>query len=203
MDSSMEVFTRRIEDIIPYEYNPRDNDEAAEVVAESIKAFGFQNPIILDENGVIVCGHARLKAAILLGLEEVPCIAITDLTPAQVRAFRIADNKTAEIAGWDYEALCREFQELSEMDFDLNLTGFNEFEQTEYGQPDAVPERPDRKEFKEYQEEADSEVLQSFNIVINCQSEQEKAELARIIHEGGNLKRLYRAEELIAMKQTA
>ena len=135
--------------------------------------------------------------------KEVPCIAITDLTPAQVRAFRIADNKTAEIAGWDYDALCREFQELSELDFDLNLTGFNEFEQTEYGQPDAVPERPDRKEFKEYQEEADSEVLQSFNIVINCQSEQDKAELAKIIHEGGNLKRLYRAEELIAMRKTA
>ena len=200
---NMEVFTRRIEDIIPYEYNPRENDDAAETVAESIKAFGFKNPIILDENGVIVCGHTRLKAAILLGLEEVPCIAITDLTPAQVRAFRIADNKTAEIAGWDYDALCREFQELSELDFDLNLTGFNEFEQTEYGQPDAVPERPDRKEFKEYQEEADSEVLQSFNIVINCQSEQDKAELAKIIHEGGNLKRLYRAEELIAMRKTA
>ena len=200
---NMEVFMRRIEDIVPYEYNPRDNDEAAEVVAESIKEFGFQNPIILDENDVVICGHARLKAAMLLGLEEVPCIAVTDLTPAQVRAFRIADNKTAEIAGWDYDALCREFQELSEMDFDLNLTGFNEFEQTEYGQPDAVPERPDRKEFKEYQEEADSEVLQSFNIVINCQSEQEKAELAKIIHEGGNLKRLYRAEELIAMRETA
>lgn len=200
---NMEVFMRRIEDIVPYEYNPRDNDEAAEVVAESIKEFGFQNPIILDENDVVICGHARLKAAMLLGLKEVPCIAVTDLTPAQVRAFRIADNKTAEIAGWDYDALCREFQELSEMDFDLNLTGFNEFEQTEYGQPDAVPERPDRKEFKEYQEEADSEVLQSFNIVINCQSEQEKAELAKIIHEGGNLKRLYRAEELIAMRETA
>lgn len=198
---AMKVFMRKVSEIIPYENNPRDNDEAAEVVATSIKEFGFKNPIILDADGVVVCGHARLKAAILLGLDEVPCITADDLTPAQIRAFRIADNKTAEIAGWDYDALLQEFQELSAEDFDLNLTGFNEYEQTEYGQPDALPERPDRDEFKEYEKEADSEVLQSFNVVINCEYEAEKVTLAQIIHETGNLKRLYRAEEIIALSK--
>lgn len=198
---AMKVFMRKVEEIVPYENNPRDNDEAAEVVAASIKEFGFLNPVILDANGVIVCGHARLKAALILGLDEVPCTSADDLTPAQIRAFRIADNKTAEIAGWDYDALLQEFQELSAEDFDLNLTGFNEYEQTEYGQPDAIPERPDRDEFKDYEQEADSEVLQSFNVVINCEDEAEKATLASIIHETGNLKRLYRAEEIIALSE--
>lgn len=198
---AMKVFMRKVAEIVPYENNPRDNDEAAEVVAASIKEFGFKNPIILDADGVVVCGHARLKAAILLGLDEVPCITADDLTPAQIRAFRIADNKTAEIAGWNYDALLQEFQELSAEDFDLNLTGFNEYEQTEYGQPDALPERPDRDEFKDYEKEADSEVLQSFNVVINCEDEAEKATLAHIIHETGNLKRLYRAEEIIALSE--
>lgn len=198
---AMKVFMRKVAEIVPYENNPRDNDEAAEVVAASIKEFGFKNPIILDADGVVICGHARLKAAILLGFDEVPCITADDLTPAQIRAFRIADNKTAEIAGWDYDALLQEFQELSAEDFDLNLTGFNEYEQTEYGQPDALPERPDRDEFKEYEKEADSEVLQSFNVVINCEDEAEKATLAQIIHETGNLKRLYRAEEIIALSE--
>lgn len=198
---AIKVFMRKVEEIVPYENNPRDNDEAAEVVAASIKEFGFLNPIILDANGVIVCGHARLKAALILGLDEVPCTSADDLTPAQIRAFRIADNKTAEIAGWDYDALLQEFQELSAEDFDLNLTGFNEYEQTEYGQPDALPERPDRDEFKAYEHEADSEVLQSFNVVINCENEAEKTTFAAIIHETGNLKRLYRAEEIIALSE--
>lgn len=198
---AMKVFMRKVSEIVPYENNPRDNDDTAEVVAASIKEFGFLNPIILDANGVIVCGHARLKAAIILGIEEVPCTLADDLTPTQIRAFRIADNKTAEIAGWDYDALLQEFQELSSEDFDLNLTGFNEYEQTEYGQPDALPERPDRDEFKEYEQEADSEVLQSFNVVINCEDEAEKAAIAKIIHETGNLKRLYRAEEIIALSE--
>lgn len=193
----MEVFYKKVSEIIPYENNPRENDEAAEVVAESIREFGFRNPIVLDEEGVIVCGHARLKAALILGIEEVPCITAEGLTPAQIRAFRIADNKTAEIAGWDYDALLKEFQELSADGFDLNLTGFNEYEQMAYGQPDAIPEKPDREEFEEYREEAESEVLQSYNIVVTCRGEAEKAAIAEIIGETGKLKRLYRAEDII------
>lgn len=195
---TMKVFYRKTSEITPYEYNPRENDEAAEIVAQSIKEFGFRNPIIIDENDVIVCGHARMKAALILGLDEVPCIRAEELTPVQIRGFRIADNKTAEIAGWDYDALLQEFQSLSEMDFDLNLTGFNEYEQTAYGQPDAIPQPPDREEYEEYEHEANEEVLQAYNIVVTCVGEAEKAALAEIIGETGRLKRLYRAEELIA-----
>lgn len=199
----MDITMKRISEIIPYENNPRENNEAAEVIAESIREFGFKNPIILDADNVIVCGHARLKAAMLLGLEEVPTITVDELTPAQIRAFRIADNKTSELAGWDYEALQREFEGLQSEDFDLNLTGFNEYEQTEYGMPDAVPEKLDKEEFKEYQQEAENEVLRAFAIVITCANEGEKGALAEILHENGTLKRLYRADELMKKQAAA
>ena len=197
----MNIIMKKLDEIVPYANNPRENDDSAQTIAESIKEFGFLNPIIIDQNGTIICGHARLKAAIQLGLDEVPTITAEGLSDDQIRAFRLADNKTAEIAGWDFDMLLQEFQGLSADDFDLNLTGFNEFEQTEYGQPDAIPERPDRDEFREYQEEADDDVLQSFNIVITCEDEAEKNALAEILGESGSLKRLYRAEELIAMQQ--
>ena len=199
----MDIVMKRISEIIPYENNPRENNEAAEVIAESIREFGFKNPIILDADNVIVCGHARLKAAMLLGLEEVPTITVDELTPTQIRAFRIADNKTSELAGWDYEALQREFEGLQAEDFDLNLTGFNEYEQTEYGMPDAVPEKLDKEEFKEYQQEAENEVLRAFAIVITCANEGEKGALAEILHENGTLKRLYRADELMKKQAAA
>lgn len=199
----MDITMKRISEVIPYENNPRENNEAAEVIAESIREFGFKNPIILDADNVIVCGHARLKAAMLLGLEEVPTITVDELTPAQIHAFRIAENKTSELAGWNYEALQQEFEWLQAEDFDLNLTGFNEYEQTEYGMPDAVPEKLDKEEFKEYQQEAENEVLRAFAIVITCANEGEKGALAEILHEKGNLKRLYRADELMKKQADA
>ena len=197
----MEIVMRKTESLVPYDRNPRDNDDAAQTVAESIRAFGFKNPIVLDADGVVVCGHARLKAALMLKIDEVPCTVIDDLTPAQIKAFRIADNRTAELAGWDYDALCAEFEELRAEDFDLNLTGFNEFEQTKYGMADAEPDKPDRQRFKEYEQDAEQSVLRSFNIVIHCRDEAEKAALAEIIGEHGKLKRLYRAQELLALRQ--
>ena len=107
-----------INELIPYENNPRNNDGAVEAVAASIRAFGFKVPIIADKNNVIVAGHTRLKAAKLLGLKKVPVIKADDLTDEQVRAFRLADNKTAEIAEWDFEKLepvdISEFTEESE-----------------------------------------------------------------------------------------
>ena len=195
----MNIIMKKLDEIVPYENNPRENDDSSQTIAESIQEFGFLNPIIIDKDGTIICGHARLKAAMLLGLDEVPTITAEGLSEDQIRAFRIADNKTAEIAGWDFDALVQEFQGLSADNFDLNLTGFNEYEQTEYAQPDAIPEPPDRDEFRDYQEDADANVLKSFNIVITCEDDAEKGTLAEIIGESGNLKRLYRAEELIAM----
>lgn len=103
------------EELIPYENNPRDNDNAVEAVANSIKEFGFKQPIVVDKNMVIIVGHTRLKASQKLGLEEVPVLVAEDLTPEQVRAYRLADNKTGELAEWDYEKL---YQEVSTLELD-------------------------------------------------------------------------------------
>lgn len=99
----MKVEERKIGDIRPYEHNPRRNDPAVDAVAASIREFGFRQPIVVDEAGVIVAGHTRWKAAQKLGLETVPVHVATGLTPAQIKAYRIADNKVAELAEWDFD----------------------------------------------------------------------------------------------------
>ncbi len=116
-------------ELIPYANNPRHNDgEAVDRVASSIKEYGFKNPIIVDKENVIVAGHTRYKAAKKLNLDTVPVIKADDLTPAQIKAFRIADNKVAEYSSWDNELLSLELEELKELDFDLDLTGFEDWE---------------------------------------------------------------------------
>lgn len=119
----------KITDLKEYENNPRHNDGAVAAVAESIKNFGFKVPIIIDKNNVIIAGHTRRKAAEMLGLDVVPCIIADDLTPAQVKAFRVADNKTAELAEWDMAKLNEELDELALIDFDMSPFGFDEFEE--------------------------------------------------------------------------
>ena len=109
-----------VNDLIPYINNPRINDEAVDVVAASIKEFGFKNPIIIDKGNVIIAGHARLKAAKKLGLKEVPVIRVEDLTDKQIKAFRIADNRTSEFAEWDMELLEIELEGLDDL-----FTGFD------------------------------------------------------------------------------
>ena len=109
----MEIERIKIEDIKPYENNPRHNDEAVEGVKESIKQFGFKIPIVIDKNNVIVCGHTRYKASVALGLNEIPCIRADDLTENQIKAFRIADNKVSEVAEWDIEKLQIELEDIS------------------------------------------------------------------------------------------
>lgn len=116
----MEIINRKIEDIIPYENNPRNNDDAVEYVAKSIKEFGFKVPIILDKNNVIITGHTRLKAAKKLGLKEVPTIMADDLTDEQIKAFRLADNKVSDYSIWDNKAL---LEELENIGYDI-FTGF-------------------------------------------------------------------------------
>lgn len=109
-----------INQLIPYENNPRKNDKAVEIVAKSINEFGFKVPIIIDKNNVIVCGHTRYKAAKKLGLTDVPVIVADDLTDDQVKAFRLVDNKTSELASWDEELLIQEL-----LDIELDMTEFN------------------------------------------------------------------------------
>ena len=114
--SRLKIEYKDISELIPYINNPRINEGAVDKVAASIKEFGFKNPIIIDKENVIIAGHTRLKAAKKLGLEEVPTIKVEDLTEQQIKAFRIADNKTAEFAEWDWNVLEKE---LSELEFEF------------------------------------------------------------------------------------
>jgi DNA modification methylase len=130
-----------------YENNPRNNDEAIKAVANSIKEFGFKVPIVITSDNVIIAGHTRLKASVSLGLEEVPCIVADDLNEAQIKAFRLADNKTAELATWD---LSRLEEELAGIDIDMLQFGFEEMEELlpdnaaddDFDIDDEIPEIP-------------------------------------------------------------
>ena len=117
----MKIIERKVEELIPYVNNPRNNEAAVDFVAASIKEFGFKNPIIIDKDGVIVAGHTRHAAAKKLGLESGPCIMADDLTEQQIKAFRLADNKTAELATWDLEKL------------EIELEGIDDLEMTDFG----------------------------------------------------------------------
>lgn len=150
----MEIIQMKIADVIPYERNPRINDNAIEAVAASIKEFGWRAPIVVDENKVIICGHTRLLAAKHLGLDTVPVHIAKGLSLEQVKAYRIADNKTGEIAEWDYDLLSLELTDLQQADFDLSLLGFDadELDKLLNGEdavaegmtnPDEVPEPPE------------------------------------------------------------
>jgi len=149
-----DVQLRKIDDIRPYERNPRINDPAVDAVAASLAEFGFRQPIVVDADGVIIVGHTRWKAAKKLGLAKVPVHVATDLTPEQVRAYRIADNKTGELAEWDFEILPIELAELREGGFDMAALAFDDEELAKLlnqgagvteglTDPDDVPEPPD------------------------------------------------------------
>ena len=152
MTTTMQVETWPIHRLIPYDKNPRLNDDAIEAVARSIQEFGFRQPIVVDDEGVIIIGHTRLKAARRLGLTEVPVHVAHGLSPEKIKALRIADNKTAEIAEWNLELLPIELTELQGMDFDLGLLGFDQDElaklldpgvQEGLTDPDEIPAPPD------------------------------------------------------------
>ena len=121
----MEIVYKKLEDLKPYENNPRYNDEAVQYVAKSIEDFGFKVPIVIDKNGTIVAGHTRYKASLELGLKEVPCIIADDLDEDQIKAFRLVDNKVNEKSEWNYELLD---EELNDLDIDLSLYGFDTFD---------------------------------------------------------------------------
>jgi ParB-like chromosome segregation protein Spo0J len=120
----MLVEMRPISSVHPYENNPRQNDAAVDAVAASLREYGFRQPIVVDEDGVIMVGHTRYKAAVKLGLGRVPVHVAVGLSPAQAKAYRIADNQTATLSSWDDDKLPLELAALQQLDFDLNLTGF-------------------------------------------------------------------------------
>lgn len=148
----MQVELTEIQRVIPYARNPRRNEQAIDKVAASIKEYGFRQPIVVDEDMVIIAGHTRLQAAQKLGLAKIPTHIATGLTPAQVKAYRLADNRIAQEAEWDDALLALEISDLSELGFDLDLTGFDSAELDQLlsdlddeglTDEDAVPEVPD------------------------------------------------------------
>jgi DNA modification methylase len=141
-----------IDDVREYEGNPRVNEPAVDGVAVSIKQFGFKVPVIVDGENVLLAGHTRVRAARKLGITEVPAVRADDLTPEQVRAFRIADNKLHELSSWNIDLLTVELAELKSLDVDLGSLGFSGDELAKlFGNdvtdglcdPDEVPEPPD------------------------------------------------------------
>jgi len=146
----MKIIMMKTDDLIEYDNNPRHNDEAVDAVANSISEFGFKVPIIITSDNIIVAGHTRLKASKKLGLSEVPCIIANDLTEEQIKAFRLADNKTAELATWDFDAL---MEELDNIDMDMLQFGFEDLY-------DDIPDNAEDDDFDVYDElEDDAESI--------------------------------------------
>ena len=140
MDLTVEMWP--VERLVPYARNPRKNDEQVEKMAASIREFGFRIPVVAKSDGSVIDGHLRLKAALMLGLSEVPVALADDLTDAQVKAFRIMANKSAEWAAWDDGLLRLELEDLKELDYDLLLTGHELLELDAILKDAAEPEPP-------------------------------------------------------------
>jgi len=138
----IQITYQPVDKLKPYKNNPRTNDAAVDGVARSIQEFGFKNPIVLGKDYEVVCGHTRLKAALKLGMTEVPCVSADDLTEEQIRAYRLADNKTAERAAWDDEMLAIE---LGDLNMDMTVFGFDPMTVDgvqEDGFDEPLPEKP-------------------------------------------------------------
>lgn len=138
------------EELIPYEKNPRDNRAALDAIELSIEEYGFTNPILVNEEKVILAGHTRREAAILAGLVKVPYIVVDGLTEAQQKAYRLADNKLSELSIWDEDLLKEELEDLLDEDYDISLTGFSDVDLTdilkdEEDLEDIEPEEPKEK----------------------------------------------------------
>lgn len=189
---SMQIIEKSITEITPYEKNPRKNDEAVEYVANSIKEFGFKVPIVIDKNGVIVAGHTRYKAAQELGLEKLPCVIADDLTEEQIKAFRIADNKTSEKASWDDVLLKEELTDILG-DFDMTDFGFGDFELTILTE-DFEPEPYDDELIEEFSGK-ETEYLMKKRVIVTYKENQEEdvkkllglEEIDKVVYDIGEL----------------
>lgn len=167
----MNVVNINVNDLTPYENNPRNNNEAIQYVANSIKEFGFKVPLVIDKDNVVICGHTRLLAAKQLGIEEVPCTVADDLTDEQIKAFRLADNKVAEIATWDLGALVDELKDINFIDMedfgflgadDLRTDFFDEEVEDEKSSDDETEEEDNGKTVKVVCDDANYQQLIDF-----------------------------------------
>ena len=154
------------EEVAPYDKNPRLNDDAVDAVASSIREFGFKVPIVVDSEGVVVSGHTRLKAAKALGLTEVPVIVADDLDKTKIKAFRLADNKVAELADWDESLLVKELEELAELSYDMGQFEFDLDPEPDGDDDDGLGDIPDN-----------INVMETFALNVIVSDEAEQAEL--------------------------
>lgn len=138
----MQIIEKKTVELREYENNPRNNVGAVDAVTASIREFGFKVPIVIDGNNEIIAGHTRLRAARAIGLDKVPCIVADDLTPEQIKAFRLADNKTGEFATWDFNALDKELAELYLNGFDMQRFGFDgdKINEEDFGEEFSLPD---------------------------------------------------------------
>lgn len=171
----MQIISKKIEEIKEYENNPRNNDNAVEYVARSIKDFGFKIPIIVDKNNVIVAGHTRYKAAKELNLTEVPCIVADDLTDEQIKAFRLVDNKSAELAEWNLELLNIELENIH--DIDMNLYNFELSELL-----DNVIEDDYEIELPEEPKTKDGDIYKLGNHYLMCGDSTKESDVAKLMN---------------------
>ena len=141
----MEIIYKKVGDLIPYEKNPRKNTKAVKYVANSIEEFGFKQPIIIDRDNVVVCGHTRLMATKQLGIEEVPCIVADDLTDEKIKAFRLADNKVSDQAEWDIGLLNEELDDI--LNVDMSDFGFDIFSMDDLEEMEGYNEEEDEREY--------------------------------------------------------
>lgn len=172
----MDIIELGVDELIPYENNPRKNDEAVDKVALSISAFGFKVPIVIDANNVIVTGHTRLKAAKKLGIKTVPCIKADDLTDEQIKAFRLADNKVAEFSEWDEEKLMKELEEMG--DIDMSLYGFEFPDEDEDGEDDTYSDNTNVPQYDIQGEQPDLSELVNENKTAELLEEIENSDLS-------------------------
>lgn len=183
----MQVEIVKINQITPYEQNPRDNSAAVQKVADSLVEFGWQQPIVVDEDNVILAGHTRHLAALSLGMEEVPVHIAKGLSDAQRRAFRIVDNKTSELAEWDKDLLKAEFAALQDLDFDLQLTGFDLDEITKMAGEDLLQFADDIEDLEELEfdelDAAEKSHVKMFLLYLSTETEPKFREMCNKIQE--------------------
>lgn len=164
----MNIVYKKVKDLIPYENNPRNNDEAVDYVAKSIEEFGFKVPCVVSGDGVLITGHTRLKACKKLGIDEVPCIVADDLTEDQIKAFRIADNKVSEYSTWDNTKLA---EELSDIMMDMTQFGddlFKDDDTMDVELPDEENPYSQKKHIPQYEPTGD------WYVVIDNEDDQEE-----------------------------
>ena len=121
-----QVLWKDVNELTPYAKNARINDKTVPYLVNSIKRFGFKVPLVIDEKGVVVCGHTRLKAALECGMARVPCVLADDLTEDEIKAFRLADNKIQEMSSWDDDLLDQELVELKDAGIEMDDLGFGD-----------------------------------------------------------------------------